>query len=82
VLSWIDTVFSDLLNMNLTKKNANVNMFNKWNLTQKNGNAFFTLDEMETQNNIIIFYNPQSLNMLYNYLLWKKGRNPLIIDLE
>jgi len=43
---------------------------------------FFTLDEMETQNNIIFFYNPQSLNMLYNYLLWKKGRNPLIIDLE
>ena len=67
--------------MNLTKKNANVNMFNKRNLTQKNANAFFTLDEMETQNNNF-FYNLQSLNMLYNYLLQKKGRNPLIIDLE
>ena len=55
MLSWIDTVFSDLLNMNLTKKNANVNMFNKWNLTQKNANAFFIHDEMETQNNIIFF---------------------------
>jgi len=42
---------------------------------------FFTLDEMETQNNNF-FYNLQSLNMLYNYLLPKKGRNPLIIDLE
>jgi hypothetical protein len=58
--------------MNLTKKNANVNMFNKWNLTQKHDNAFFTLDEMETQKNINFFYNPQSLNMLYNYLLKKK----------
>ena len=43
---------------------------------------FFTLDEMETQNNTNFFYNPQSLSMLYNYLLQKKGRNPLIIDLE
>ena len=41
--------------MNLTQKNGNVNMFNKWNLTQKNANAFF-LYTMKWKHKTTLFF--------------------------